>query len=161
MNIFVLHTDPSKAARYHCDKHVVKMILETAQLLSTAHHMLDNSKYANTKLYRKTHYNHPCAVWVRETDSNYKWTLNLLYELLGEFTHRYNSNHSTAMIYRYLTKLPSHIKTGPLTPFAQAMPDEYKNQDAVVAYRKYYNSDKRHLFSWSKRPKPHWVTKGK
>jgi hypothetical protein len=160
MNIFVLHTDPQKAARYHCDKHVVKMILETAQLLSTAHHMLDNSNYANTKLYRKAYYNHPCAVWVRQSDANYKWALNLLRHLLTEFKLRYGGSHSTGEIYKYLTKLPTNIPSKELTPFAQAMPDTYKNKNAVTAYRQYYNNDKRHLFSWTHRPKPHWIMKG-
>ena len=64
MNIFVLDNDPFKAAEYQCDKHVVKMVLETAQLLCSAH---------ETAPYKRTHYNHPCAIWTRSSLSNYMW----------------------------------------------------------------------------------------
>ena len=156
MNIFALDYNPLLAAQYHCDKHVVKMILETAQLLSTAHHIA-NSEIAPF-VYKKTHVNHPSAVWVRAHSQNYIWTLRLFTELLQEYTYRYGKEHSSAKLVHYLRQLPPNILlTYAITPFAQAMPDEFKNADPIVAYRRYYAKGKNHLHTWTKRPQPEWL----
>ena len=95
MNIFYLDKDPVIAAQMHCDKHVVKMILESAQLMSTAHRFLDGDRYADKNgLYKLTHKNHPTAIWVRKSKENYMWTWNLLDALLQEYTKRYNKHHN-------------------------------------------------------------------
>ena len=95
MNIFYLHNDPQVCAAYHCDKHVVKMILEYAQLLSTAHHELDG--VPSIECYKKTHVNHPCTKWVRESLQNYRWLMRLITGLNDEYRKRYNKdvNHKS------------------------------------------------------------------
>lgn len=156
MNIFILDNDPQVAATYHTDKHVVKMILETAQLLSTAHHVY-NSEIAPL-VYKKTHVNHPSAVWVRANSTNYVWTYALFKSLLAEYTHRYGKHHSSEKLLHYLQFIPKGMPiTTHTTPFALAMPDEFKNADPVIAYRKYYANAKRHLHAWTNRPEPFWL----
>jgi len=157
MNIFVLDKDPRKAARSHCDKHVVKMILETAQLLSGAHHVLD-PEGDHSDLYKKTHINHPSAKWVRENSANYDWTYQLFLELLIEYTYRYGKIHKTSRLVNGLYKSPPLIsKTHTMTEFPQAMPDQYKVPgDAVQAYKNYYKGDKAKFAKWTKRKVPEW-----
>jgi hypothetical protein len=160
MNIFILDYNTKLAAEYHTDKHVVKMIVETAQLLSTAHRILDSgllSSEMENGLYRSTHQNHPCAVWTRQASDNYRWTYNLLVDLLSEYTHRYGRVHKTSELLKYLVNIPINITVQPMTPFAQAMPDEYKNADAILAYRNYYIGAKKDLIRYTKREKPKWL----
>lgn len=162
MNIFALHSNPQVAARWHTDKHVVKMIVETAQLLSTAHRILDKDMLSPIKdamLYKKTHWNHPCAIWVRESVSNYAYAYRLLVELLQEFEYRYRHPHKTKLLLDYLKYPPINMPSFDLTPFAQAMPDEFKDRDSIVAYRKYYNDGKAHLHAWTGRPVPPFITR--
>lgn len=155
MNIFILSTDPQKAAVFHNDKHLVKMILESAQLLCTAHRVLDVNPHPD--LYRATHINHPCSKWVRETDCNYNWLNMLFVHLCDEYTFRYDKVHlSYTKLHRLLCFPPDNIPRGPLTQFAQAMPDKYKNSDVVTAYRNYYLSEKRSFSKWTKRNTPDW-----
>lgn len=178
MNIFILDLDPSRCAEYHVDKHVVKMQLELAQLLSTAHRLLDGELYrgfsksgrkakrwklndANREatLYSATHINHPSAVWVRASKENYEWTYNLLVALSEEYTFRYGKTHK---IFRtelgsLLSSSPVNIRSVGLTPFAQAMPDEHRRADSVEAYREYYRKSKVALHSWKKRSVPDWL----
>jgi hypothetical protein len=156
MNIFLLDEDVQQAARYHNDKHVVKMILETAQLLSTAHHVYE-SPLAES-LYRKTHVNHPSAVWVRESASNYVWAYYLFEELCNEYTFRYGKVHKTwveksdALMY-----LPENMPDRGLTEFPQCMPDECKVEgNPVQAYRNYYKMHKNHIAKWTNREVPYW-----
>lgn len=153
MNIFVLDEKPWIAAEYHCDKHVVKMILETAQMLSTAHHVLDGDK-AIDGIYRKTHVNHPCSIWARETTSNYQWLLDLGFQLCFEYTRRYGKRHKTQDVLNKLVRWPDNLKGGKLTPFALAMPDEYKDNDPVASYQRYYRYEKRNIaeYKHSKTP---------
>jgi hypothetical protein len=158
MNIFVLDPNPKLAAEYHCDKHVVKMILETAQLLSTAHHTLDGDN-APAGIYKRTHANHPCATWARETTTNYAWLLNLGFALLNEYTKRYGKEHKTSGVLKELRTQPRNITIAPMTPFAQAMPPQYKHKDAVRAYRTYYFIDKAPIATW-KHGAPTWWPKG-
>ena len=138
MNIFYLDRDPSEAARLQCDRHVVKMILETAQLLSTAHAELDGESPA----YKPTHKNHPSAVWVRSSDHAYTWTWRHLKALGSEYEDRYGKVHKTIREHLLkLQRLPTAInRSGPFIDPPQCMPDEYKRDDTVLAYQLYYNS---------------------
>lgn len=157
MNIFYLHPDTRKCARYHCDKHVVKMILETAQLLSTAHRVLDETPISES-LYRQTHVNHPCSIWVRQSTGNYAWALSLFEELCIEYTFRYDRVHATeTKLGSLLTNYPNNIEDGVITEVPQCMPEDFRGPDAVEAYRKYYKS-KTEKFDmvWTDRPTPDW-----
>lgn len=155
MNIFILDLDPELCAQYHCDKHVVKMILETAQLLSTAHHVLDGPR---SDLYKPTHVNHPCAVWLRESVANYMWTYSLFRELSREYTYRYGKDHkSWILLGDILSSPPANIPDCGPTPMALAMPDKYKCPFPVHAYRDYYCGDKARMLKWTKRETPPWV----
>jgi hypothetical protein len=169
LNIFALDTDPRLAAQAHADTHVVKMILETAQLLSTAHHVLDPDN-APEGIYKVTHRNHPSAVWVRQSGENYWWTFRLFCELNNEYRHRYHRNHASGRLYEALRCIPEPLWIGnsndwdPLTPVTPAMPDEFKlfpNPDtfeqSVTNYRNYYKHGKAHLHRWTRRPKPTWI----
>jgi len=147
MNIFVLDKDPKIAAQMHCDKHVPKMILETAQMLSTAHHVY-NSPQAPL-VYKKAHLNHPCTIWVRESIQNYDWTWKLFHHLNFQFVLRRNKEHeSWKKLSSILGVTPDGMPNKGLTPFAQAMPDEYKREDAVEAYRAYYMGAKATFAKW-------------
>jgi hypothetical protein len=157
MNIFVLDNDPYQAAQYHCDKHVVKMILETAQLLCTAHRELDGDDNVDPDLYRKTHKNHPSAKWVRESNNNYNWTWCLLDGLCKEYTLRYGKTHLTeTKLLNKLQQLPHNIHIGYKTTQPQCMPDEYKGDNTVDAYRKYYIGAKSNFAKWKNTPRPEW-----
>tara|TARA_Y100000401_G_scaffold115318_1_gene118835 strand:+ start:1968 stop:2468 length:501 start_codon:yes stop_codon:yes gene_type:complete len=160
VNLFYLHVDPAAAAQYQCDKHVVKMILETAQMLSTAHRELDGDENVPDVLYKRTHKNHPSTVWVRSEGAHYDWAYRHFAALCDEYTYRYGKVHLTD------TKLRDVLATPPAgLPYGrwagdppQCMPDEYKQADTVEAYRAYYQSpDKRRFAAWSKaRPAPEW-----
>ena len=157
MNIFYLHTDPRVAARYHNDKQVVKMILESAQMLSTAHRELDDD--VDDILYRSTHKNHPSTKWARENITNYMWLYFLFEALCDEYTHRYGKVHLTDKKLRnILQHNPKNIS--PDSSFIQppqCMPDEYKIEgNSVKAYRNYYMGEKSGFAKWSKRRKPLW-----
>jgi hypothetical protein len=146
MNIFILDTNPRIAAKMHCDKHVPKMILETAQMLSTAHHVYDTPQAPF--VYKKAHLNHPCTIWVRESVDNYSWAFELFRELNNEFFRRRGKKHlSWVKLKEHLSHTPSLPLRG-LTPFAQAMPDHYKQEDTVEAYRAYYRGDKASFAKW-------------
>jgi len=136
MNIFYLDRDPHEAARLQCDRHVVKMILETAQLLSTAHNELDGTQVA----YKSTHKNHPSAVWARANRKNYTWLQRHLMALGDEYTRRYGRVHKTIQTHsQSLLEPPRGISDGDFTDPPQCMPDECKRPDAVQGYQVYYN----------------------
>jgi len=157
MNIFYLSEYADEAAEMHCDKHVVKMILETAQLLSTAHRVLDGDDYADRAgLYKVTHINHPSAVWVRQSEANYYWTLHLLWYLCAEYSKRYHKVHKTVRLIDALAVVPDNIPDGDFTEPPQCMPDEYKNDCAVTAYRTYYKNDKAGFAVWKYTQAPTW-----
>jgi hypothetical protein len=146
LNIFILDNDPELAARYHTDKHVIKMILESAQMLSTTVRLsgIDIG-------YKITHVNHPCTIWARTSLTNWRWLGSLSYYLNEEYKFRFDktANHKS---YDVITSLPwPNIPDIGLTPFAQALPSIYKNQNPVIAYRQYYLKEKSHLFKWTKR----------
>lgn len=152
MNIFVLDYNQERCAQYHCDKHVVKMILEYAQILSTNIRLTSGLDVG----YRTTHRNHPCTVWARESLSNWLWLKELSNQLNIEYKHRYNhsSNHKS---YDVIESLPiPNIDDIGLTAFPQAMPDYCKVEDAVDAYRLYYIREKSSIASWTKRNAPDW-----
>lgn len=155
MNIFVLDRDIKKCVKYHCNRHVVKMILEYNQILSSVHWMTHEDFNPN-KIYKLTHKNHPCCIWARESLDNYKWLLNLTKHLLSEYTYRYGKQHASFIKYQYLSKNLPPISSIGLTEFKQCMPDQYKNINPVQAYRDYYMGDKRHIAQWKKRKIPFW-----
>ncbi len=136
MNIFFLDSYPSLAAADHCDRHVVKMILETAQLLSAAHWVLGEDKYNN--LYKLTHRNHPMCVWVRASIHNYMWTKILLKELLNQYTLRYNKIHKTEERGIHLLNPPLDIPQEGFIPPPLCMPTRYMADNYVNSYRNYY-----------------------
>lgn len=178
MNIFALDQDPVVAAQLQCDKHVVKMILESAQLLSTAHRLLDGTESVIKKnnrrkkvwthpdsnldslLYSATHVNHPSAIWCRETSENYKWLYQHFIGLCNEYTRRYGRTHlSDTKLRHVLATLPHNIKRDGLSVVRLAMPDAYRHHDPVVAYRRYYASKKTTIdMRWTKSEEPSWMT---
>jgi hypothetical protein len=149
MNIFLLHLDPTKCAQYHADKHVVKMILETAQMLCAVHW-----RYGSPAPYKATHKNHPCTVWAGNTTTNYHFLHDLGIALCNEYTYRYNKTHKTENILNTICTPPSELLATGLTDFVQAMPEEYKGTNAVEAYRTYYQQEKAYLCQWKNRPVP-------
>ena len=164
MNIFYLHRDPVVAAQMQCDKHVVKMILESAQMLSTAHRVLDGDDYANSRgLYKLVHENHPSTRWVRSHHKHYNWLWKHMIALMEEYTHRYDKVHETERLNDPLSISPVNINFSDhfLDP-PQCMPDQYKNKDTVQAYRDYYIGEKSSFAKWNKCGNiPEWYKKGK
>jgi hypothetical protein len=127
------------------------MPLETAQLLCTA---LQCNKVDAP--YRPTHINHPCSIWVRESRSNFLYLADLGLSLCDEYTYRYGKVHVCQRVIQRCIPSAFALPDGPLTPFVQAMPEEYKKSDAIEAYQAYYLGDKRHLASWTRRETPPW-----
>ena len=144
MNIFILDSDPVVAARSQIDKHVVKMPLETAQLLCTAARVHG----ATCVRYKATHGKHPCTLWAGTTRGNYAWLLEHGLALASEYTRRYGKIHASEAVIADAFRFRGLIPEGVLMPFAQAMPDEYRNADAVRAYRSYYLGAKRAFATW-------------
>jgi len=138
------------------------MPLETAQMLCTAHRILDGDEYADrVGLYKTAYKNHPCTIWARECFGNYRWLYKHFIALGEEYAYRYGREHaSITKLRKWLEPCPRNIvmSTG-MTPLAQAMPDEYKHEDPIVAYRKYVINEK-HYAKWEKgRSKPKWWNK--
>lgn len=157
MNIFVLDIDPTEAAIAQCDKHVVKMPLECAQMLSTVHHIYESDRV--DEVYKPTHRHHPCTVWAATTRSNYYWLYDHFEALSGEYRYRYGNTHQSWFKLREpLRHPPTGLRGVGLTTFAQAMPDEYKCDDAVAAYQSFYRSEKKSFLVYSKRMAPDWLT---
>ncbi len=153
MNIFVLDLDIKTCARFHCDQHVSKMILESAQLLCTA-----LNKKGITTPYRSTHMNHPCTRWVGESYDNFNWLRKLALALNTEYRYRYHkdSDHKSVAVIEEIAA--ARFESIGLTQFAQAMPDEYKMPgDAVAAYRRFYVGEKLKFAKWTRRRVPAWV----
>ena len=162
MNIFILHEDPKEAAIMHCERHILKMIIEHTQMLATAYYhtigisrkkeIAENQEKVsqlfkgfprkdedgNDKPYAITHVNHPCTVWTRESLTNFNWLLDCTKYMCEEFTYRYGGKHSVEFIIDWMYENPPNLKDIGLTEFAQAMPDVYKSDSATEAYRKYY-----------------------
>ena len=184
MNIFYLDKNPQRCAQMHVDKHCVKMILEYAQLLSTAHRVLDGvlttglsqsgrkqqryilSDERQQMLYSATHINHPSAVWVRQSTANYMWLAELLEECCREYSYRYGKIHkveSSGLMQILKNVFPINISDKPFTEPTPAMPDECKVPgDSIQSYHNYYWSNKKHLWSWkgkiNSRERPRWMS---
>jgi hypothetical protein len=157
MNIFFLSSNPTVAAKMQCDKHVVKMILETAQMLSTAHRVCDGDEYANMQgLYKRTHENHPSAVWVRSSVYSYTWTYLHLVGLLKEYTNRYSKIHATQRLQKALRKVPSNLSCAEWSVPPQCVNEQYKQESTVQAYRDYYIGEKSYMAQWKHCNTPSW-----
>ena len=152
MNIFYLDENPKLCAQYHCNLHVCKMIIESCQLLCTAHWMTDGEAP-----YKKTHINHPSNKWARESLSNYVWLCDLGMELCKEYTHRYGKRHKTQEHIEWCMLNLPNIEDKGLTEMPQAMPDDVKCEDSVEAYRQYYKKYKKDFARWTKRPVPEFM----
>lgn len=183
MNIFPIEERDNKpcpvlSAQSQCDKHVPKMVVETAQMLSTAHRVIDGELYEDrTKnnrrvkrwrlnenddvIYKAAHVNHPCSIWCRETDANYRWLWEHLKALCEEYTHRYGRVHKTEEVMHVLEAIPNNIKRGPLTkmPLAMQSNPECMFDDVVKSYRAFYQTKQnRFKMVWSNRKKPEWFS---
>lgn len=153
MNIFILDEDIERCAQYHCDQHVVKMILESVQMLCTA-----LNKKGITTPYRSTHVKHPCVLWVEHSYENFRWLQQLAIALNDEYRFRFEKPQDHKSI-RVLSDISAHrFEDLGLTEFAQAMPDEYKVPgDAVTAYRQFYRGEKMGFARWTVRDIPYWL----
>lgn len=178
MNIFYLSTDPREAAEWMVDRHVVKMILESAQLLCTAHRIIDGTEYQGStatgrkarrwkldddreiSFYSATHINHPSAVWCRQSLENYNWLVDHLYGLIEEYRYRYGKVHKIAqddLAYK-LQSPPYKLENWDFTQPPPAMDKQYIVSDNPVDnYRNYYKKGKVHLHRWTKRSPPPWL----
>ena len=155
MNIFYLDECPVKAAQAMCDQHVVKMVLETGQLLCSAHNLLDGEKPG---LYKTTHANHPSAKWARSGFEQYSWLFEHFVALSEEYQHRYNRVHGTYnKLADMLEACPQNIPDGDFLPAPLAMPDEYKCSNHVLSYQTYYRKDKQFGQWRNGRSKPAWM----
>jgi hypothetical protein len=176
MNIFYIDRDPAVAAQMMVNSHVVKMILESAQLLSTAHRLLDGEMYIeispkgrkikrwrlpderNDVLCHATHINHPSAIWCRESSPNYMWLYEHYCALLEEYTYRYGKVHKCSRLALHLKSLPHNLTNSTFSDPPPAMDKQYIiSKDSVENYRNYYTHGKTHLHKWKKREKPVWM----
>jgi len=161
MNIFFLDENPKLSAQYHVDKHVVKMILETAQLLCGVHHMTEQmmSQYPSNSHqvpYKLSHKNHPCSIWARKSLSNYLYLCELGLELSKEYTYRYGKRHKSQEAIEWCLINKPNIPDIGFTEPAKAMPDEYKVDSVVQSYRNYYMGEKYSFAKWKNRETPNW-----
>jgi len=177
MNIFYIDENPVQAAQWMVDKHVVKMILESAQLLSTAHRLLDGEEYVGQTptgrkakrwrlhdarepvVYSATHINHPSCVWTRSSVENYNWLVDHFFALMAEYTYRYDKEHVCFGELSYMLQSPpKNLKDWDMTPMPSAMDDKYKiSNDALTNYRNYYKLGKVDLHNWKRREPPEWI----
>ena len=179
MNLFVLDTDPVEAARLQCDKHIVKMIVESAQMLSTAHRMLDGVQTTRSSvsgkrtvkywqlsgesediLYKAVHTGHPCTIWTMRSNNNYNWHYVHFCALCDEFKYRYGKTHATDIKLRDILKSPPrNIPVGYLTnqPLAMQSNPECMLDDIVKSYRAFYQTKQaKFKMTWTKRDVPEW-----
>lgn len=148
MNIFVLDPDPRLAAVHMHDRHVVKMIVESAQILSTIQRLMWNN---NSNLYAITHERHPCTLWASRSAENYLWLYNHFFSLCREYTYRYNRVHKSEQLLPYLAEPPRQLQWIGLTPFAIVTPPQYNTGDVVQSYRNYYIAEKVRRNFWTNR----------
>jgi hypothetical protein len=160
MNIFVLDEDPYASARMMCDKHIPKMVVESAQMMASAlrRHGATDEDMPLTKSgtpYKGGYQHHPCTVWAGENQENFDWLADHAYKLLSEYWKRFDKEHACTEPIIHMYNMELDLPEGELTPFAQAMPDEFKHEDAVQAYRAYYHS--KTFAKWEKgTPAPDW-----
>lgn len=144
MNIFYLHQDPVKAAEYQYNKHVVKIALESAQILCTVHH-----KYMGEDAdvpYKSTHKNHPSTLWAGQSAQNYEWLYRHFVALCEEYEKRYGKEHlSYTKCKDKVNMLPGGMLETGLTDMPQCMPDEYKDDCSIQAYWNYYINGKKDI----------------
>jgi hypothetical protein len=155
VNIFVLDLDIEKCARYHCDQHVVKMILESSQIACTA---LNERGFVTPS--RSTHVKHPCVLWAGESFANLQWLKKLARELNREYRYRYSTSqdHSSLAVIDHIEGIK--FESVGLTDFPQAMPEKYKVPgDPVQAYRRFYVGEKMRFARWTRRRRPSWIAK--
>ena len=177
MNIFYVDKDPAVAAQCLVDKHVVKMILESAQLLSTAHRLLDGVEIEGKSktgrkarrwtlpdaresvMYAATHINHPSAVWCRTSVQNYDWLVDHMYALMREYTNRYGKRHKCQGDLSYMLQSPPHnLKDWDWTEMPSCMAEEYIiSKEPLTNYRNYYRIGKLNLHKWTNRQPPEWI----
>jgi hypothetical protein len=154
MNIFVLDLNVEKCARYHCDQHVVKMILESAQIACTA---LNLNGFATP--YKSTHVKHPCVLWAGASFANLQWLKKLARALNREYRYRYrtSADHGSIAVIDQIEEMK--FESSGLTDFPQAMPEPYKAPgDPVQAYRNFYIGEKLRFARWTRRRRPSWIT---
>lgn len=173
MNIFYLDKDPVLAAQYHCDKHVVKMTLETAQILCAAQNKALTFKESEDRgLYKSTHKHYPSTLWAQQREKNYEWTYKLFEALLTEYKFRFNKTHASSFLCDALRQTPQIVQpymSVKFFPPSVAMPEEFYlsngrkpvKERALVSslhsYRNYYANGKKHLLTYTKRDVPDWV----
>ena len=146
MNIFYLDKDPKLAAIYQYNKHVVKIILESAQMLCTAHHCYGDAEQKANVPYKQAHLNHPSTIWARQSRSTYMWLYDHMMALGTEYYVRYGKTHLTiTKCKEFLATPPKYIQGDEWSQPPQAMPDEYKHEDSIIAYWQYYINDKSHI----------------
>ena len=161
MNIFFLDERPDKCAEMHNDKHCVKMILESAQMLSTAHRVLDGD--VPDILYKSTHKNHPSTIWARSSKQHYNWLFRLFRMLSAEYSIRYSEHnfkvHKTwDKLGKILETAPKNIKDNGWVEPPQCMPDHCKRPNTIDAYRNYYMTEKASISRWKYSNQPTWWT---
>jgi len=175
MNLFFLDIDPSKSAEYHCNKHVVKMILEVVQMLYTAHIILGSKDLPNDHYKKISNHSHPTAVWIRLCKENYLYAAEVAISIAYEYTLRYNKVHSCEKHAKWLFEnIPvfdnkqeyvnknvtfatnDHFVSLHMTPIPLCMPDDCYCDDPIKSYRKYYILYKSHFVKWFCRPVPYW-----
>jgi len=168
MNIFVLDENPTLAAVDMCNKHVVKMVVETAQILSTVFRLkaeerwpcLSHKDAGNfPRLYRATHVKHPAVKWVAESVHNTEWLWQHQIALVQEYLKRYKKFHKTQTVINELEQVRHGMWGGfgdwqKHTEFAQCMPPQYRTDDAIVSYREYYVAEKSTFAKWAPWAKP-------
>lgn len=157
MNRFIIDHHPVAIAKQLCDEHIVKMVLEEAQMLNTAVRIHAPEFAEEAGLYKIAYTNHPCTIWAREASGNYEWLYQHFLALSFEYTYRYGKQHASYVkLHKALAKCPDNITQSKMTKLAQAMPDEYKHPDPIVAYRTYVVNEK-HYAKWEKgREQPKW-----
>jgi len=148
MNIFYLDSNPKHAAQDHCDAHCSKMMIEYAQLMSTAHRFVE-SPFAD-QCYKTAHLNHPSTIWTRSSTDHYSWLFELWKELSNEFYARRGKHHASWTKLKDVLCHNPHLPLNGFTEPPQCMPDYCKvDGDSVAAYRKYYINEKRKFASWT------------
>ena len=162
MNIFILDESPTESAKMYCDKHVPKMVVELYQMMGSAlrrHGAVDDIMpltKSGTPL-KGGYHKHPCTLWTGDSRENFIWASFHGAMLCEEYESRFGKSHFCVDAIEQMFHMRDIIPEGDLTPFAQAMPDEYRNDDAVKAYRTYYKNDKAHFARWNKgRVAPYW-----
>ncbi|NIN64203.1 MAG: hypothetical protein GTO63_05790 [Anaerolineae bacterium] len=146
MNIFVLDESPLTAAEMHCDKHVGKMTLEVAQMLSTINH-----KHGKLAPYKPTHANHPCVLWAEANTENYQWLVEYGKELGRQFYHRFDKHHkSTSVVYLASLHRPDLPYAGRPTEPVQCMPAHLHSDNTVESYRRFYHEYKSYFATWER-----------